>query len=74
MAKKKTFCRLRYDKPTDRMCLEITSDDGETWGLDTSVQFVRSEHDSANDEPEYLHGDIIAALKKAVNCGFEFTV
>ena len=68
---KKNLVRINYDKEHDEFQVLISTDGGEEWGLCAGTRCQRSEKNSSEDEPMYIHCGLIDELKKCLFLGYE---
>ena len=71
MEENKPQARIGYNKQRDAFELLISTDGGETWGLELSCKCMRSEHDKKDDEPMFVSIELIEAMKRAISYGYE---
>lgn len=70
MENEKLLCRIGYKSYCDAYALSLSSDGGKTWNVETLSFCQCGKHDTEDDEPMYVHVQLIEALKRAIANGY----
>lgn len=62
--------RIGYNKKEDAFELLISTDGGDTWGMVAQSKCRLSDTNKPDDEPVFIHCDLIACLKDVIRCGY----
>lgn len=72
---KELMARVKYYEDTgdgkDGFAIEISTDKGETWGLDTCYFCHRREGAKESEEADYIHFSALKKLLQCINLGYE---
>lgn len=68
MAKAKNLVRIRYDGEHDGYCMEISTDNGKSWGLSHAWRCVPK---NGETDTNYVHYSLVTELSKALDLGYQ---
>ena len=61
---------VEAEKKEDAFELLISTDGGDTWGMDISSKCRRCDMDKPDAEPEFIHCGLIQHMKDAIRYGY----
>lgn len=71
MEENKNLVRIAYVKADDAFEVRISTDGGDEWDMLIHCPCCRSVGQREDDEPMYVHVDLLQELKKALAFGYE---